>query len=222
MNEIINTAEKASESEITAQGAVTASGIVLTMSGMEVLSTAGLEIGEIYKDKHVGNFALKKSANAWWNDFIKVGELVQGFKIGLDINKAMVYANISQGQWNYFVDNHPHFYEIKSRCLSYVNLRAHTKLYNDVQENVESAKFWLKTHDQQYQNDKRGPEIVVPIQNNTVINNGEAINEEKVIDIVARITGFRKPTASGVLASEEVPGGDMEVRDAEIVGPVHE
>lgn len=64
------------------------------------------------------------SPNAWWMDRIKVELLIDGFKRNLNIQESSILARITRAQWSYFNENHPHFYDIMTRCRSIAGMYA--------------------------------------------------------------------------------------------------
>lgn len=57
-------------------------------------------------------FELYATANGFWKDKKKVIKLMLGFRLYRSVIRARVFAGISRGQWNYFIEIHPHFSDV--------------------------------------------------------------------------------------------------------------
>lgn len=80
---------------------------------------------------------------SWWENRIKVENLIAAFKMDLTIEEACVKARISVAQYKYFCEIHPHFSAVKSRLKSFVPIVAKTGLLSDLNDPDGSrARQW--------------------------------------------------------------------------------
>ena len=84
---------------------------------VELEITDGREVAYVITDACFP-FPLRiaKSSNAWWTDNGKVDRLIEAFKQGHLVRDALFYAGITRHQWEYFIEVHPDFSEIKEAC----------------------------------------------------------------------------------------------------------
>ena len=76
------------------------------------------------KDKCFPDFEVLNTANAWWLDRVKVGDLISAFKIDATIEEACVYSGISLDQYKYFLKRHKEFSTIRDNCKNLPTLKA--------------------------------------------------------------------------------------------------
>lgn len=70
-----------------------------------------VEVAYEFVDQRWGKFEIRKSANAWWMSQKKLGDLVTAIKMGLNDMESCYYAGITKGQKDYFLHEHPEFFE---------------------------------------------------------------------------------------------------------------
>ena|SRR3989344_7502300 len=107
---------------------------------------AGLESNEIaytIDRDHVSNFNVKKSANAWWLDQVKVSKLIDAFENGCTIEEACIHAKITINQYRYFTEVHPEFSQIKDALILLPNIRVRTTIVSKLTE-IDTAKWWAE------------------------------------------------------------------------------
>ncbi len=79
-------------------------------------SMASRGIAYTVEDILIGDFDVRKSANAWWMKSNKVELLISSLKQGHTIKAACIIAGISRGQWQHFNKVHPEFIHIIEMC----------------------------------------------------------------------------------------------------------
>ena len=102
------------------------------------------EVVHTIKDTNFPRFHVYKSANGWWNDLVKVQNLIKAFKDGNSITSALKIIGISWEQWNYFNKIHPEFCKVKQGCENLANTVVPVfRAYREAMENPYVAMRWL-------------------------------------------------------------------------------
>lgn len=100
------------------------------------------EIAYEIKDAYFPTLQVKKTANAWWGDIGKVSKLIEAYKNDATDRQAWVYAGISKDQYDYFVETHPLFYDIRDACKELPNLVAKRNLVNALNAGDKAISQW--------------------------------------------------------------------------------
>lgn len=102
-------------------------------------------VAYVIEDKYFSAFEVQKSDNAWWMDETKVKDLIKGFKNGLLIKEACFHIGITKRQYQYFVEVHPEFCDIREMCVAMNNIVARSNITKRLNEgHWEATKFWLE------------------------------------------------------------------------------
>ncbi len=102
------------------------------------------EIAYVIKDKVFGEFPVKKSANAWWMDSIKVELMVNAFKYRASRLQASIAAGVSEAQVDYFVQVHPDFSGIIERCRQVSSLKAKQTMVQALDSDLTTVRWFLE------------------------------------------------------------------------------
>lgn len=154
---------------------------------MELTGTIPNEdVAYVIRDKFFPDFSVRKGKGAWWNDQSKVVALITIFKAGGNVTDACSYAGISKEQWQYFNEQHPEFYGVKSICQNLQSVRALQLVDRDMEDrkdektgkvtkegNVKTAKWWLTKRNRFFA--PRG--IIAEDESDVVVPVPVAINE---------------------------------------------
>jgi hypothetical protein len=143
------------------------------------------QIAYTITDGFFPDFQVYESANAWWMDRRKVELLIEGYKRGMAVEQARVYAGVTRGQYDYFIEIHPDFPDIKAACLQQPFLKAFETLEKDMQ-NPQTAKWYLEKRHPLFGNRVK-VESDEPLVRNTNININDGIDSGKVEETVARV-----------------------------------
>lgn len=94
-------------------------------------------------------FEVYESLNAWWLDKEKVQALIEGFKVFRKVSKAIILAKISRAKYDYFIEQHPKFYELKARCIDYFDMQLQNKI---IRSSDWKASAWMleKTNPEEF------------------------------------------------------------------------
>jgi len=92
------------------------------------------EIAYSIEDPAFGVLNVRKTANAWWGERIKVEELILSFKFGCSLEESFIMAGISRGQYNEFMEIHPDFSEAKANLLKTPTLQARKTLVSHLND----------------------------------------------------------------------------------------
>ena len=96
------------------------------------------------EDKIFGKLEVLNSANAWWIDRRKVEDLIQAAKIDASLEESRAYAGISKGEYDYFIQKHPYFSEIKEACNQIPNLKARQTIVKALDDPNHAFKYLEK------------------------------------------------------------------------------
>lgn len=111
-----------------------------------VMVVSGREVAYTIKDRYFPDFNVYKSANAWWMDSTKLNDLIEAFKAGHTIKDSLVYAKVSQRQYQYFNELHPDFCHVKEACEGYQNF-GFMNTINANKDDPNMARWFMeKTH----------------------------------------------------------------------------
>jgi hypothetical protein len=102
------------------------------------------EFEYVFKDAATGNFNVKKTANAWWKDKMKLEKLIAAYKIFATDDQACFYAGITIDQLIYFQEIHPEFYRIKHACKQMPSLKAKQTITGALGTNPALSQWWLE------------------------------------------------------------------------------
>lgn len=83
----------------------------------------------MYEEKWIPSFPVRKSANAWWMDRVKIQFLIQAFKRGFNVQQACQFTGITLAQYKYFVKKHPEYLEAEEACTLTMTIHAKNNLY---------------------------------------------------------------------------------------------
>lgn len=121
------------------------------------------EIAYVISDKMFGEFAVKKSANAWWMDAGKVELLIDGFKRRFSIRQASIRAVLSDDQVHYFISKHPEFSGIIERCRERYAIKAKDGLGQLLDNNDGPTIRWFLETTEPAEYGKKPPLVAVQI-----------------------------------------------------------
>lgn len=87
--------------------------------------------------------------SAWWNGEIgktKVQMMINAIKMRFPFKATLIYAGITQRQWQYFNEAHPHFCLAKDRLKETMNVLALGGLFKDIQnpDNSKVRQWYLE------------------------------------------------------------------------------
>jgi len=92
------------------------------------------------------------NTTAWWGNKHKVEKIIDAFKMDCSKKQACYYAGISVGQYQNFIDKHPHFLEIVEHCTQELGYYAQKNIAFSIKykKSVQSSKEYLdkKEHKQ--------------------------------------------------------------------------
>lgn len=145
--------QEGAQAELILASGITTSGIAESAQ-VSVQAPPEREIAYTIKDAYFPDFHIRKSANAWWMDSGKVGNLIDAFKNGHTVKACLIYAGISQGQWEYFYETHPEFSEVKRGCEEAQMFRAMAAVNKDL-DNPQTARWFLEKRNPKF---KKNPE----------------------------------------------------------------
>ncbi len=101
------------------------------------------EIAYIIEDKSHGTFEVRKTANAWWMDKIKVEKVIEGKRLALNDVECCCYSGITKAQLDYFLQVHPHFCEFFEALPMYPRVRAKITIVKSL-DDLESAQWYAE------------------------------------------------------------------------------
>lgn len=131
------------------------------------------EIAYTIEDKWHGSFNVRKSANSWWMDRLKLERLIEAKKAGLNDMEAGYYTGITKNQKDYFLKIHPHFSEFFDSLGMHPRTKAKFTLVNNLHD-VDVAK-WYAEHKM---NDEFSRRSEVSMKNDFDKLSDEEINKE--------------------------------------------
>ena len=100
-------------------------------------------IAYVIKDKAFGEFEVLNSSNGWWLEKRKVEDLISAFKMGCTDAEAWANAGISKAQWDYFVQLHKNFSDVKAALKQLPRLKAR-KTINDSLGEIQGAQWYAE------------------------------------------------------------------------------
>lgn len=167
------------------------------------------EVAYVIKDKAFPDFAVYKSANAWWMEVAKVNDIIKAYKKGANDRQACAYAGISEKQLHYFRAIHPEFCNVSTACKSLMGLKALDCIDGKVQKDVNVAFRWLEKTDERF-GGKPEPSIPGSVTNIQINNNGTDARtiEATVADILR--DALSGNAGRGIHKGEDVAGGSVE------------
>jgi hypothetical protein len=138
-------------------------------------------------------FEVYESANAWWMDKEKVLALIEGFKVFRKANKAIILAKISFGQYQYFIDTHPKFLQLKARCIDYFDMQLQNKI---LRSSDWKASAWMleKTNPSEFGRNggdsdplrESSSSILTLVKQSFLDKDGNIIGNEHVIELIEK------------------------------------
>lgn len=158
------------------------------------MSETSVTIAHTITDRALANpFHLKASANAWWNDVGKVRALITGFKMGYNVNQAIVLASITKDQYYYFLKHHPEFSDIKERFGLIILMKAKQIVADSIlkDRNVKTA-FWYLNRYERLRDEEKDDELDYSSHfcarcQDLIKKENEAVDEAKIAEIVQRV-----------------------------------
>lgn len=95
-------------------------------------------------DKSFGEFKVLNSSRAWWLDRSKLDRIIIALKNDFNEQETALHAGISVEQFNYFIELHPEFVQIKELLRQTLGSVAKSILATSVQEkNLDMVKWYL-------------------------------------------------------------------------------
>ena len=114
------------------------------------------------EDKYFEKLQVLNTANAWWLDRTKVGDIISAFKIDCNQQEACTYAGITIAQFKYFKTLHPDFSTIIEACRSIPTIKARKAAVDKLDDSYSNAMDYLeRKHKDEFSKKKLlGAEIV--------------------------------------------------------------
>jgi len=86
------------------------------------------------EDPAFGVLNVRKTANAWWSDRSKVESLIFSFKLGCTLEESYYMAGINKDKYEYFMEVHPGFSEVRPVLLKNPTLEARKTLVSNLHD----------------------------------------------------------------------------------------
>lgn len=155
-----------------------------------------IEIAYTIRDSIFQPFRVRKVSHAWWMDVRKVERLIEAFKSGHLVKEARIYAGITRGQWNYFMEMHPDFSDVKEACQASQIIRAMNSVNLGIEKDPKLAFALLSKRHPAFNSNRLKVELDKPL---TPTTNNEAV-KATVVD-TTEITKALNRIADSVLAT---------------------
>lgn len=103
-----------------------------------------IEIAYVIEDKAFGKLAIVKSANAWWMDQRKLGEVINAYKYGSTHEEVSVSTGIPVKTIEYFRQIHPEFSGIIEALREIPALKARQAVVTGLSTDLTTARWYLE------------------------------------------------------------------------------
>lgn len=163
------------------------------------------EVAYVIKDIYFPDFDVVMATNAWWMNRARVEKLIDGFKSGLNVSSACVYAGITRDQYKYFCKLNPDFMLVKSQCEEVPNIRWFATLNKGDSE--ATARWWIERRDPRFsqkvklETDPLEPTVQINQQNNINVidtNKIEGLAIRLLEGFLAKVSNQTEQTGNGV------------------------
>ena len=123
-----------------------------------------VQYGYTIRDDIGGEITIRASANAWWNDVARVGQLIAAFKKGYSQRNAALRIGISKDQLHYFLRQHPEFYDKMEDFREVFKMKLIDAIYEAIDRGDASTIRWVAERTiPEYRPKKKVPLAIIPI-----------------------------------------------------------